>query len=172
MSLQREHFQQLQQHRYLVSRKLDGDRTQLLIHRGRLWILLRNFQVFRSHWFQEFLRWESTLLDSEWIQTSSSSCVIDCLVCRGDPRTMQYPILRRLHECRRLLPLISRLILNGGSVHVQRYYALQDLRFLMQSKPLDDSATDGIVFTPQSLPYHPGRDNDMFKSVLSTYRRS
>lgn len=170
VSLQREHLAQLVKHRYLASRKMDGERTLLLVMSGRLWVLKRNFQVFRSRWCLELLPHEATLLDAELIYKSNSCCVIDAMSAAAGsappeaPLSM-HPILRRLDAVRHLVPLLPPL-LGCASAFMQRYYALADLRAMAQQVsvlPNSEQETDGIILTPQSLPYHWGRDANAYK---------
>lgn len=161
VSLQREHFVKLQRFPYLVSRKWDGERVMILMREGRTWILMRNFTVLKGKWRPDVAeKWNNTLIDAEWIPQSSTCCIIDCLVCDG-VNLMTAPILQRLHACRLVGSVIADSV---TTVRFQRYYAMADMRFLIEKSinaTLD--RCDGIIFTPQSLPYRASRDRNMYK---------
>jgi adenylate kinase family enzyme len=170
VSLQRVHLKSLESHPYLVSRKLDGDRVLLFFHGpASLWALKRNFDV-HHHAIACDVNYSGTLLDAELLITGGggiSYCIIDALAFRGE-LLIRRPLLQRLEAVRALCPLLARILV-ARDVFLQRYYAMPDLRMIASGGssgmlPHDPRfRTDGLVFTPQELPYRLGRDKNAYK---------
>ena len=158
ISLEREHLSQIVQHPYVISLKVDGTRFLVLVSEGRLWYLGRDMKVMRGRWSMNLLDWEGTMIDVEIVQNNTHCLVIDCLSIRGI-NVMHEGILSRMGKAHPFIPVLNQFYGHGASP--QRYYSMRDLGFALQLPQQFD--TDGIVFTPRSLPYRHGVDFNLFK---------
>lgn len=91
-------------------------------------------------------------------------CILDCVALKGESRSvMALPLRERLAASRPLQRVIRSQVL--GNCTEQVYYALADMRHAVQRLQVTNAATpiDGLVFTSLTLPYHSGRDRNLFK---------
>ena len=162
VSLERAHFSDIATYPYLVSRKVDGVRFLMVIRSGRCWMLRRDMRVWKSAWYASLVHWENTLLDVEIITDAGRDhcLILDVLSARGES-TREQPVLRRLYRVHALVTSGDLGHVFSGSASFQKYFNRYDLRCALRL-PFPFK-TDGIVFTPTSLPYRHGTDRSMFK---------
>lgn len=156
-SLERKHIAHIRQYPYVASIKADGVRYLMLISNGRLWFLERSLRVYYKQWSQSLNDYHGTLLDVEII--GETCMILDVLAVAGI-NVMKEGILQRIKYGYSVLDTIRPFFTHG--VTVQRYCNIADLQILMKSTPAS-RRTDGIVFTPKSLPYRHGMDRNLFK---------
>ena len=165
ISLERTHIPNLTQHPYLVSIKYDGTRYLVLVRAGRVWMMGRNLVVWRGRWDDALLDWENTLVDVELVRSANGAMacvVIDALAVRGR-NLIHEPVLSRLASVRRFVGGVLGTHFPGGAT-AQRYYDIADMRCALRlTRARVGYPSDGMVFTPASLPYRHGRDMNMFK---------
>lgn len=164
ISLQHQHFSQVfeSKHPYLISRKIDGVRYMMFIHVGFVWMIRRDLTVTRynNEPLESLTSWEGSLFDVEMLE-SNKCIVIDCVRSKYRNVSMQ-PVLHRLHSIFTLVTHVLPALFTGG-IEFQQYFHLADLRCAMMLPIDDERRFDGIVFTPQKLPYRYGKDMNAFK---------
>jgi adenylate kinase family enzyme len=164
-SVQRCHFELLRRYPYVISHKVDGVRSLLVVVYGRMFFIDRATVVRSTAFSRHLLPWNDTMLDVELLQQRRHCIVIDVLHTRRGPVYHQ-SIRERIHSIRDFMPMLADNFECGATV--QRYYSFRDLRAAIELAP-PQFPTDGICIVPADQPYRVRNERKSYKFKALEY---
>ncbi len=166
VSIERQHFSQLRNNKYLVCEKTDGTRnvivcfmfegkkhTAILDRALNIWTLNIQFPK-KAHL--------GTLLDGEMLP-GGTLLVYDAVWVNGE-NVSQLNFLERYEKMEHMCKGIMRLAKDPITVKVKKFEVLEKFQYYLEEVvPKLEHATDGFIFTPVNEPIRLGTHETMFK---------